>query len=164
MRLIEKEQTQKIKDDAETIIYSGDCNIAPEFKIKYNKQTNDDTLKPIAIYGVAANGDIFNETSNHLNNDVAIINTNNNTSFLSPRKRKTNTNTNTKSKQKKTKAQDNMHDNLSVLQLPSTIGSIQNSVTSLPDDINKMLPKQEKSDGISVSVSDEQYQIYLIET
>lgn len=144
-------------------MYNEDCNIAPGFKIKYNKQTNNDTLKPIAIY--AANGDIFNETSNLLS-DVAVIATNNNienTSFLSPRKRKTNS----KSKPKKTKTQANMHDNLSVMQLPSTIGSIQNSetlVTSLPVDINKILPKQEKADGISVSVSDEQYQIYLIET
>lgn len=160
-----------MKDDAETVenavIYSEDGTIASEYKTKYNKPTNNDTVKLNAVYGVAANGDIFNETSSHLSNVVVTASNNNieNASLLLPRKRKTKSN----AKQKKTKTQGNMHDdNLSVLQMPSTIGSIQNSETlvtsSLPVDINKMLPKQEKVDGISVSVSDEQFQIYLIET
>lgn len=169
LRLLEKEQTQKRKDDAELVdsmmTYSEDCNTASDYKIKYNKQTNnDDTLKSSNImYGDAANGDIiFNVTSNLI--EVTATATNNNVENVtlpSPRKRKPKSNL----KQKKGKIQESMQ-SLSVLQLSSsTIGNIQTSetlVTSIPVDINKMLPKQEKDHNITVSVSDEQYQIYLL--
>lgn len=155
LRLIEKEQqTQKRKDDAEII----------DSMAIYNKET----LKPNVIYGDAVNGgDIFIETSD-LMSEVAATTTNNNvenTSLRTPRKRKPKSNV----KQKKSKTQDSgHHETLSVLQLPSTIGSVQdaeNLVTpSIPVDINKMLQKQEKVEsGITVSVSNEQYQIYLLE-
>lgn len=159
-RLIEKEQTQKIKDEAEIAdsmaMYNEDCN---------NKPTNSDTIKPNAMYGDAANGDIFIETSNLLNEVTATATNNNieNTSLRSPRKRKSKSNV----RQKKIKAQENVQESMSVLQLPATIGSLQNSetlVTSMPGDISKMLTKPQKVDGISVSVSDEQYQIYLLGT
>lgn len=167
LRLLEKEQTQKRKDEAELVdsmvIYSEDCNTASDYKIKYNKQTNDDTLKSTnIIYGDAANGDIIFNGETNLTEVTATATNNNieNLTLRSPRKRKPKSNL----KQKKGKMQEVMHGNLS--ELPSTIGSIQNSetiVTSIPVDINKMLPKQEKDHNITVSVSDEQYQIYLLE-
>lgn len=156
LRLIEKEQTQKIKDEADSMaIYNEDCN---------NKLTsNNDPSKPNVTYGDAANSDIYIETSSLLNEVAATATTNNNienTSFRSPRKRKSKSTL----KPKKAKAQENI---MSVLQLPSTIGRLQNSetsVTTIPGDISKMLPKPQKVDGIAVSVSDEQYQIYLLGT
>lgn len=167
MRLIEKEQTQKIKDDAEIaenmVAYNEDCNTLPGYKMKYSKQTNNDPSKPDVIY--AANGDIFNNTSNLLNEVVPSATSNNvaNTTFLSPRKKRSKSNV----KQKKNKTQDNMLSNLSttVLQLTSTnLGSMQNSETLVTStaDVNKIIPKQEKPDGITIG--DEQYQIYLLES
>lgn len=145
LRLIEKEQSQKTKDGAEVLDKN---NI-------YNKQTSVDSLKTNDIYGVAGDDNIFNDTPNLLNGVTETATNNNieNTSFLSPRKKKAKAVT----KPKRTKTQEIMPGNLSTGMLPSTS-------TSLPDDINNVLTKQEKVDGISLSVSDEQYQIYLIET
>lgn len=163
LRLIEKEQTQKLKDEAEIaenmVIFNEDCSNLPGYKIKYCKQTNDDTLKSNVVYGDAANhGDIFHETSNLLTEvaSTAINNNTENENFISSRKKRSKSNV----KPKKSKTQQNMHDNSStnLLQLPSTnLGNLQNSetlVTSTPVDINKIIPKQEKPE--------DQYQIYLL--
>lgn len=155
LRLIEKEQSQKLKEEA----------VIVDSMVISNKPEND-TIKSNIIYAHAANGDIFNETSNLLNGGVTVSVTNNNietTNVPLPRKRKPRATI----KQKKNKLQENVQNSLSVFQLPSTVGSIQNSdnlVTSIPVvDINKILSKSgEKVDGVSVTGSDEQYQIFLL--
>ncbi len=165
LRLIAKEQ--KLKDDAEIVdhqlvIYNENATTttSPD---KTNKQSND-PVKSNIIYSNAANGGIFSETSSLLKEMVPTTTTNNNiesNNFRTPRKRKAKS---TVKQKKVTITTQNLNENLSVFQLPSTIDSMQHStgtlVTSIPIDINKMVPKQEKVD--SISVSEDQYQIYLL--
>lgn len=170
LRLIEKEQ--KLKDSESVIVDSmAIYNENSAALVDGTKPIMDnDAVKPNIIYGNAANnGDMFSETSNLLSEAASVTMSNNNVenaNFRSPRKRKPKAAV----KQKKVKIQDIggvVHDNLSVFQLPSTVGSIQNSetlVTSIPVvDLNKILSKSsDKVDGVTVSGSDEQYQIYLL--
>lgn len=114
------------------------------------------------MYNSNANGDIFCESSpSHGNNNIEDAN------CLLTRKRKSRNATS--AKQKKNKISGNMHSNLStIMQSPSnTTGKLQNTeglITSIPVDISNIILKQEKSDGIITAVSDDQYQIYLLES
>ncbi|KAJ6646375.1 Zinc finger protein [Pseudolycoriella hygida] len=162
LRLIEKEQAQTCKNEVaiveNVVILEDACNNAAGYKIKYNKPSDDDNLKPSEIYGDVANGDIFNES---LLSEVTATVTNNNvehTNLLSTRKRKL-----TKTKQRKGVMQENMHGDLSttVLQMPATVESPENLISSIPVDINKIMQKEDKGDASIVSVA-EQYEIYLL--
>ncbi|XP_037047397.1 zinc finger protein 236 isoform X2 [Bradysia coprophila] len=162
LRLIEKEQTQKLKDEAEivdSLVVYNDNNAAADYTC--NKQISKDTVKTNIIYGDATNGDIFNDTT-AVSNEVAGTASNNNiesNNFRSPRKRKAKSTP----KQKKTKIQESLQDNFSVFQLPASIQNSGSIVASMPVGINKILAKPDRTDGVAVSVADEQYQIFLLE-
>lgn len=162
LRLIEKEQTQKLKEETEIVdgiaVYNENTAAAD---YTCTKQINNGTIKANIIYGDATAGDIFNDASN-VGNEVATTATNNNIeggNFRSPRKRKPKS----APKQKKSKPQESLHDNFAVFQLPAGIQNSESIVGTMPVGISKILPKPDKTEmGVTVAVAEEQYQIFLL--